>query len=138
MNESVTVTSAEFKEKFVAFNNIDNQTIVNMLEMALLYISPKINKYVSVCQQKMMIYLLTAHLIEQQKQILAGDGTTTGLQLTNASVDGVSVGVAIPQSRSELDYWLNTTVYGRQLLALLSMLSGIGIYIGGQRENVFR
>lgn len=137
----VNVSVSEFRTKFIIFsssNKYPDDVIQNMLDTSKLYISPAKNCLVPEDVQKQMIYLLTAHMLEQQNQMLSGNGGVAGLQLSSASVDGVSVGIAIPQSRSELDYWLNTTMYGRQLLALLSMLSGIGVYIGGQRENVFR
>ena len=91
------------------------------------------------CMQKQLTYLMTAHLVSLESNNASGNSSSIGCgQVASASVGGVSVSKALPNNRTELDYWLNMTPYGMQLLALLSMLSGVGFYIGGQRENVFR
>lgn len=138
----VSLSIAEFREQFVAFRNTTEYTdsyIQGQMNIAKLYISPEQNCMVKDDTIKQLIYLMTAHLMAINNSLKSGSGSSVGGgQIASASVGGVSVSKAIPNNRTELDYWLNLTPYGMQLLALLSMLTGIGFYMGGQRENVFR
>lgn len=138
----VSLSIAEFRERFVAFRNATKYTdsyIQSQMNIAKLYISPEENCMVKDDLIKQLIYLMTAHLMAINNSLESGSGSGVGGgQIASASVGGVSVSKAIPNNRTELDYWLNLTPYGMQLLALLSMLTGIGFYMGGQRENVFR
>ena len=138
----LVLSVAEFRQRFPSFSDTtkySDEFIQSQLDVAMLYISPDPNCLVTQCQQKQMIYLLSAHLVELNKSVASSSGSSIGAgQVASASVGGVSVSKALPNNRTELDYWLNMTPYGMQLLALLSMLTGVGIYIGGQRENVFR
>ncbi len=140
MATTVSVNVSEFRQKFPAFadtTKYSDETLQADLDTAQLYISPKINRFVTQAQLKQMIYLLTAHLAETNTQFAKGN-SNAGAIATSAHIDGVSVTVAIPESKSALDYFLNSTGYGRQLLALLTLLSKVGFYVGGQKENVFR
>ena len=135
---NVVVTISEFRQRFPAFSNVtkySDEFIQSMLDMAQTYISPQENCLVNKEVIKNMIYLMTAHLAQINSSLANGKGVG---QISSASVGGVSVSKVVPKNATELDYWLNLTPYGMQLLATLSSLSAIGIYIGGQRENVFR
>lgn len=137
---NVTVTIAEFRYRFPAFRDTtkySDELVQIQLDTAQLYISPEENCLVKPAIQKQMIYLLTAHLLTIDSALANGD-TSAGGQVASASVGGVSVSKAIPNNRTDFEYFLNSTGYGMQLLALLSMYSVVGMYIGGQRENVFR
>lgn len=138
----VNLSVAEFRQRFPAFSNTTKYTdafLLSCLETAKLYISPEKNCLVKDEQLKQLIYLMTAHLAEINYSLMNGKSSSIGGgQISSAHIDDVSVTKAIPNNKTELDYWLNTTAYGMQLLAVLSMLSGIGFYIGGQQENVFR
>lgn len=135
---NVVVTISEFRQRFPAFSDTtkySDEFIQSMLDMAQTYISPQENCLVNKEVTKNMIYLMTAHLAQINSSLANGKGVG---QISSASVGGVSVSRVVPKNTTELDYWLNLTPYGMQLLATLSSLSAIGIYIGGQRENVFR
>lgn len=138
----VVLSVAEFRQRFPEFSDTtkySDEFIQAQMDVAQLYISPQPNCLVNQCQQKQMIYLLTAHLVALNYSIANGSGSSIGAgQVASASVGGVSVSKALPNNRTELDYWLNLTPYGMQLLALLSLFTGVGFYVGGQRENVFR
>lgn len=137
----ITVSVSEFRQKFPMFDDTTKYSdsfIQSMIDVAKLYISPEPNCMVSVEMQKQMIYLMTAHLLTLNYQIMQGDMSSASGQVASASVGGVSVSKAIPNNKTELDYWLNLTPFGMQLLALLSLMTGVGFYMGGQRENVFR
>jgi hypothetical protein len=77
--------------------------------------------------------LVTSHLLQLNAQIAAG-GATTG-QVASATVGSVSVSVTAPKNADEFAYWLGTTPYGLQLLALLRRCSAGGFYIGGRPER---
>lgn len=135
---NVVVTISEFRQRFPAFSDTTKYSdvfIQSMLDMAQTYISPQENCLVNKEVIKNMIYLMTAHLAQINSSLANGKGVG---QISSASVGGVSVSKVVPKNATELDYWLNLTPYGMQLLATLSSLSAIGLYIGGQRENVFR
>lgn len=137
---NVSVTIAEFRYKFSAFSDTTKYSdsyVQMMLDTAQLYISPEENCLVDPEVQKQMIYLMTAHLLSINSALASGDMSAGG-QVASASVGGVSVSKAIPKNRTDFEYFLNSTGYGMQLLALLNLQSVVGIYIGGQKENVFR
>lgn len=135
---NVVVTISGFRQIFPAFSDTEKYSdafIQSMLDMAQTYISPQENCLINSATIKNMIYLMTAHLAQINSSL--ANGKDVG-QVSSASVGGVSVSKVVPKNTTELDYWLNTTPYGMQLLATLSSLSAIGLYIGGQKENVFR
>lgn len=135
---NVVVTISEFRQRFPVFSDTEKYSdalIQSMLDMAQTYISPQENCLVNSETIKNMIYLMTAHLTQINSSLANGNSVE---QISSASVGGVSVSKVVPKNATELDYWLNTTPYGMQLLATLSSLSAIGLYIGGQKENVFR
>lgn len=135
---NVVVTISGFRQIFPAFSDTEKYSdafIQSMLDMAQTYISPQENCLINSATIKNMIYLMTAHLAQINSSL--ANGKDVG-QISSASVGGVSVSKVVPKNTTELDYWLNTTPYGMQLLATLSSLSAIGLYIGGQKENVFR
>lgn len=137
---SVNVNIAEFRQRFPAFSDTTKYSddyVQMMLDTAQLYISPEENCLVKPEIIKQMIYLMTAHLLSLNIALASGDSSAGG-QIASASVGGVSVSKAIPNNRTDFEYFLNSTGYGMQLLALLSLQSVVGIYIGGQKENVFR
>jgi len=64
--------------------------------------------------------LLTAHIALLSTQLTAGQ--VTG-QLQSATIDKVSVAITPPPAPNTWQYWLNSTGYGQQLLALLQALA---------------
>ena len=141
MATAVEITTGEFRSRFPVFNNETTHTedtIQAMLNTAVLYISPKPNRYVDECTLKQMIYLMAAHLTVQNNNAAAGN--IEGGLVQSASVGGVSVSKALPRAatNNNFDYWLTQSIYGQQLLALIKLQANVGIYIGGTPENVFR
>ena len=82
------------------------------------------------------VYLMAGHLQLLRDRLSAGN-TGTGLQ-TGASVGQVSVTLTPPPVKDQFDYWLNLTPFGSELLFLLSTVTGVGWYIGGSNEDVFK
>lgn len=87
-------------------------------------------------QQPFALNLMAAHIGKLFADIAAGD--TPGV-LQSATIDKVSVTVKPPPEASQFGWWLNTTPYGAQLLALLTMAGTGGVYVAGIPErNAFR
>ena len=85
----------------------------------------------------MAVLLMMAGHLQLLRDRLSAGNTGTGLQ-TGASVDKVSVTLTPPPFKDQFDYWLNLTPFGSELLFLLSTVTGVGWYIGGSNEDVFR
>ena len=84
------------------------------------------------CRERGLL-LLTAHICVLTRQ--AEKGQTTGV-LTSASVGGVSVSISpSPFGSNNWAWWLSTTAYGQELLALLRQSASGGLYIGGRPER---
>jgi len=60
--------------------------------------------------------------------LIAG-GTDTVI-VTGSTIDKVSVSLLAPPVKNMFQYWLATSPYGKQLLALLSVKSAGGWYVG--------
>lgn len=82
----------------------------------------------SVAQQTLALNYMAAHLAALNALIAAGE--TPGIE-TSSSIDKISVTMQPPPAKTQWQWWLNTTPYGAQLLALLSALSVGGLYFSG-------
>ena len=76
--------------------------------------------------------LMTAHLAALSILIAAGETPSVA---AGASIDKVTVSLEPPPVKSQFHWWLSTTPYGQQLLALLQMRSAGGFYLGGSRTR---
>lgn len=79
----------------------------------------------TVAQQTLALNLMTAHLLYLSGLIQSGN--TPGV-LTGATIDKISVTLEPPPVKNQWQYWLQTTPYGQQLLALLQVASAGGFY----------
>ncbi len=131
-----------FREQFPAFQctpPISDATLQMYFNNATLYIS---NRYRScwgaftVPQRTESLYLMTAHLTAISR--MTAQGQTGGI-LTSATIDKVTVTIQPPPETNQWQYWLQSTPYGQQLLALLQVISVGGRYIGGSpQRSAFR
>lgn len=78
------------------------------------------------------LQLILAHLLYIQDQINSGNRNAI---ITSATEGSVSVSLAQPPSSDNWNYWLNTSPYGMQLLAMLEAASVGGFYVGGSEER---
>lgn len=76
--------------------------------------------------------LMTAHLAALSVLIAAGETPSVA---AGASIDKVTVSLEPPPVKSQFHWWLSTTPYGQQLLAMLQMRSAGGFYLGGSRTR---
>lgn len=74
------------------------------------------------------LYLMTAHLAYMGTQIM--NGQTPGITI-QATIDKISVGLQQAVLKNQWQYWLQSTPYGQQLLALLQVQSVGGFYNAG-------
>lgn len=74
------------------------------------------------------INLMTAHLV--YTSWLLQQGITPGVEVSS-SVGQTSVSLEPPPLKTQWQYWLQTTPYGMQLLALFQVRTVGGFYFGG-------
>lgn len=75
---------------------------------------------------------MLAHLLYIRDQVNSGNNVGV---ITSASEGEVSVSLATPVVDDEWHYWFNSSPYGRELIALLSVQSVVGFYVGGSPER---
>jgi len=77
---------------------------------------------------QLALNLMTAHIAQLMDQIAAGQDSNVPLSST---IDKISVSVQQVKLDNQWQYWLNSTEYGKQLLALLQVKSVGGFYVPG-------
>lgn len=91
-------------------------------------------------QREYAIQLMMSHLIYLTNLANTGNGFGTGTggapgtvpyQMQNATIDKVTVGVTPPPNPNQFQWWMGTSPFGQQLLAMLQIQSVGGWYIGG-------
>ena len=141
---NVLVTLAEFYEEYPEFNTDEYKNICPIaFRRAKVYISIKNSCSLKDERRKQAIYLLTAHFSVLMFRNISGQtnggGTSSsgGGLVASASVGEVSISYQQISSGDMTDYWLSSTPYGMELLALFEALNSIPRYIGGSLERVF-
>jgi len=76
--------------------------------------------------------LMCAHLLYINTAVL--NGQNTGV-VTGAAEGTVNVTFMPPPVKSAFQYWLASSPYGQQLRALLRVVAGVGMYVGGSPEQ---
>jgi hypothetical protein len=136
---AIIFNPANFRDQFPAFQctpPISDATLQGFFNTATIYISNP-NGYCyrggfTQPQRMQALYLMTAHLTAISQTI--AQKQSTGVMI-NATVDKVSVTLQPPELPNQWQYWLQSTPYGQQLLALLQVLSVGGAYIGGSPQR---
>ncbi len=72
--------------------------------------------------------LMTAHLTVLSTIAAAGEDSAL---VQGATIDKVSVQLTPPPEATQWQWWLNQTIYGKQMLALFDLLSVGGFSVGG-------
>lgn len=123
---------SEFRVQFPAFNctpPISDATLQAYFDTASQYISARYrscwNNF-TIAQRTLALNLMTAHIAALNTYIQTGQ--TIGI-MTAATVDKVSVTLEPPPATNQWQYWLQSTPYGQQLLALLQVKSAGGYYV---------
>ena len=134
----ITLTVDGFRSDFVEFSNTEtysNELISSFINRSYGYISRNVYGILSEADRKLALELMTAHLLTINSKI--SSNTATG-QIASTSIDAISVSLVAPVNKNAWQYWLNSTPYGQQLLALLQAHAPAGIYDGGSYQKVFR
>ncbi len=125
----------QFREEFPAFaddTDFPDQTLQGYWNIAILYISPEDSCVLNGDTLQFALNLMTAHLTQQGVIVAKGQNP---FQLNSASVDKVSVGLIGANNLTQYQWWLGTTSYGAQLLALLQVCVVGGFFIAGLPEG---
>ena len=132
----ITFNATRFRSRFPAFENqttYPDATLQGYFDTALCYVDSNRGGCLSDECREQALFAMTAHLCRLSDLIVRNK--TPGVK-TGSSVGRVSVSLAAPPfGSSEWSYWLNTTSYGQQFLALLSGQVAGGLYIGGRCER---
>lgn len=81
------------------------------------------------------LYLMLAHLMAIGVIIAQNNYQGQVGIVTGAVVDHVQITLTPPPVKSQWQWWLNTTPYGAQLVALLQAQAAGGFYVGGLPER---
>jgi len=131
-----TFDSVAFRAQFPAFTNTTkypDEQLSGYFVVATMYIYPK--DWGGICgdQLQLALNLMTAHLTFSNQLILAGN--TSAAPVTGATIDKVTVSLQQPANKDAWADWLNLSPYGKQLAALLRILSRGGGIVGGTPER---
>ena len=124
----ITLIMSDFRAQFPAFSSVTDVSVTMYFNMASDFISVKNYGLLKDNSRTLALYLLTAHLLQIAGQVIANAAVGT---VTIATEGSVSVSLLQPTASNEFKFWLNQSVYGQQLLALLSAKSAFGFYVGG-------
>lgn len=133
----VVITVSDFKSAFPEWASLTDAVAQRFLTQAQAYISTQ-NFRIRPAVRVLAIQLMAGHLITLAKiDPTTGNPTiaseTVGFE-TSATVGGVSVSVAAPNSKNAFESWMNSTGYGQQYLALMTANNPTGVhYIGTPR-----
>ncbi|GAB3484394.1 DUF4054 domain-containing protein [Azotobacter salinestris] len=120
---------AAFRQRFPQFASVPDETVTATAADAECYLSGQ-----GCSCAELQIELMTAHLLALRQAAQAGTGGVTGA-VTSATVGKVTVSTTPPPVRSSWDWWLSSTPYGAELLALLRSCAVGGLYVGGRPER---
>lgn len=135
----ITLVIADFRALFPQFANsttFPDVAIQMQFDLATSYVSADTYGCMPIAARTHALYLMTAHLLALGVIIAAGGYTGRPGIATASRVGDVQVTVeAPPFGTSQWRWWLNTTPYGGQLVALLDVQSVGGFMIGGLPER---
>lgn len=111
-------------------------------DQATCFVSNEVGELITEECRRQLINYMTAHLLSIWNLINDRDGTEPGdggiddsNTVVSSSIGDVSVTVQPPPIGSQFDWWINQTPYGKHFLALLSVSSVGGLYLGGSVER---
>jgi len=132
---TIVFDPTEFKALYPQFASYADIKLQATFDLSTAYISPDISADFPEPALKQALNLMTAHQLAIEARLVASGYSQSPAVLQSATVDKISVTVQPPPQRDQWAWWLNTTPYGAQLLALLQVQSAGGWYIGGLPER---
>lgn len=128
-----------FQEQCPAFASVPSEAVLTTyFGMACQFANPNDNwtgfKGDSL---DLVLNLMTAHIAQIQAQIAAGQDSVI---VDGAGIDKVTVSLMDPPVKTMFQYWLATTPYGKQVLALARAKFAGGFYVskGIKERQAFR
>ena len=143
-DNTISITVSDIRETFGAFIDAaayPDAMIENCIEMSTCFISNVASGCSGVswqCRANMM-ELMTCHLLSMLTSAAnsgTNGGQTSSGMVVSASIGDVHVSTAVPENKTQLQWYLNQTPYGQQLYALLSIKVS-PLYYGGSRQRIF-
>lgn len=130
----------DFRALFPAFSNTTTYTdqfLTAYWNLATAYITSNTNcSGMNLNQQTQALNLMTAHLVYVSTLAQAGENPAIEI---SATIDKISVSNMPPPAPNQWQYWLQTSPYGAQLLALLQIAAAGGrFYNPGRVFTAFR
>jgi hypothetical protein len=132
---SIVFDIAEFRIKYSIFDGISDSVVLRAFDSAEMFISNNTSCYLDENRLKYVLYLMTAHILQIGIYTASNRGGTAGI-VSSASIDKISVSFESRISKSAFQYFLNKTIYGEEILALFSLWSAGGYYIGGSNSTL--
>jgi hypothetical protein len=124
-----------FRVQFPAFSNVTHfpdALLQGYWEIASCYISTNDYGWLRGHCRQYALNLMVAHIA--QIGVMLASGTNPAV-ITSATVGEVTIGIEPPPIKNQFTYWLSSTPYGMQLLALLNVKGVGGISVGGLPEK---
>ena len=104
-------------------------------DLATGYVSPNEYGDMTTAARAQALNLMTAHVLAIGVLVAQNNYQGQVGVVTGAMVDHVQITLAPPPLRSQWQWWLNSTPYGAQLLALLDGQASGGFFVGGLTER---
>lgn len=123
-----------FRQEFPQFADeilYPDETLQQYWNVAIIYFNRYDNCLICGDQLQYALNILTAHIADVTG--IAKAGGMPGF-IDQASIDKVSVALLQPPVSNFFQFWLSSSPYGQQLLALLKTLTVGGFTIGGLPE----
>lgn len=135
---TLTFNAATFRVLFPQFADPAKFPDVKLqadFDMATAYVSPDTYGDMPAPARGQALNLMTAHLLALGVIIAQNNYSGQVGIVTGAVVDHVQITLQPPPQRGQWRWWLNTTPYGAQLVALLDAQSVGGFFVGGLPER---
>lgn len=127
--------ASAFRAQFPAYADsaaYPDVTLQAYWSAAILHISNEDYGWLQGAARQRALYLMLAHLAFLSA--LASKGEIPAI-LQSATIDKVTITVAQVPVKDQWQWWLSTSPYGAELLALLSVAGAGGFYVGGLPEG---
>lgn len=135
---TITFDATAFRAQTPQFANpaaYPDAALSAKFDLATAYVTPDTYGDMPVPARTQALYLMTAHLLQLQNIIAQNNYSGQPGIVQAATVDSVAITLQPPPVRGQWRWWLNTTPYGAQLVALLDGLSVGGFFVGGLPER---
>lgn len=134
----ITLNIAVFRAQFPQFANataFPDILIQAQFDAATTYVSADTYGDLPLAARTYALNLMTAHLLALGVIIAQGNYSGQGGVVIGSRVGDVQVQLQPPPARGQWAWWLNTTPYGAQLVALLEAQAVGGFFVGGLPER---